>query len=564
MSCFSVIAQEKEKPIESETVVIVKPYSPTAKASRKIKSEPQLQDSAVVQKRKLNYSINSVPVASTFSPIQGQANPLKKERRPSVYNSYIKGGFGNYLNVLGELYTSIELDKQSNLVGNVQHFSSQGGIDDIVLDNDFSTTALDLNYLKKTKNFEWKINLLGDRNALNWYGAPDGFQEESLNDGLDFKQIYSGAGVGASVSFYESAFKSMELSFVRFWDEYNSTENRFQLSPRLLFDIGEEQFEVTAALDYLGGEFTQNFDNEIDLEYHNLIAGVTPVFKFGSEHFGIDIGGTVTTWYDIENDETELFVYPKLYAAYAVEGDVIIPFIGADGGLEQNTYRNFVSGNPFVSPTLFIAPTNTLYHVFGGIKGNIASNVTYQLQAGYKDQENAAFFARNRPFQLISAIDEPYQYDNSFEVLYDDMQTIQVSGNVSAEINEDFDLSFYASYANYETENLPEVYNLPAVEASFVGTYDFTKQLSLGAEVFFVGERKAATYSFPADAPILGSTTLDAFVDFNINATYQITNQFSVFLNGNNLLGSYDRWINYPTQGIQVMGGLSYQFNLGK
>ncbi|MDN6310703.1 MAG: TonB-dependent receptor, partial [Psychroflexus sp.] len=59
-----------------------------------------------------------------------------------------------------------------------------------------------------------------------------------------------------------------------------------------------------------------------------------------------------------------------------------------------------------------------------------------------------------------------------------------------------------------------------------------------------------------------GSRKQDAFVDLNAEVDYKINQQFSVFVRGNNILGSDDaRWKNYEVQGIQVLGGLTYKFN---
>ena len=63
---FSV-AQEKEN-LGTEVVNIVKPYSPTISDAFKVKETPKLNDSTNTEKKEVNYSIFSVPVASTFTP----------------------------------------------------------------------------------------------------------------------------------------------------------------------------------------------------------------------------------------------------------------------------------------------------------------------------------------------------------------------------------------------------------------------------------------------------------------------------------------------------------------
>ena len=79
--CGAVIAQEEDN-IGTETVTVVKPYSPTVSDAFKIKSSPSLNDSIMLQKKKINYSIFSVPVASTFTPAKGKASGVEKHHRP--------------------------------------------------------------------------------------------------------------------------------------------------------------------------------------------------------------------------------------------------------------------------------------------------------------------------------------------------------------------------------------------------------------------------------------------------------------------------------------------------
>lgn len=53
----------------------------------------------------------------------------------------------------------------------------------------------------------------------------------------------------------------------------------------------------------------------------------------------------------------------------------------------------------------------------------------------------------------------------------------------------------------------------------------------------------------------------NAVIDLSLRADYRITPQFSVFAMGNNLTGRrYQRYLNYQSQGLNVIGGLSYSF----
>ena len=79
--------EEEEKDLGTETVTVTKAYTPTVSDAFKIKSVPNMNDSIVLQKKPINYSIFSVPVASTFTPSKGTASKVEKLPPPVLYNS---------------------------------------------------------------------------------------------------------------------------------------------------------------------------------------------------------------------------------------------------------------------------------------------------------------------------------------------------------------------------------------------------------------------------------------------------------------------------------------------
>ena len=121
--------------IGTETVTVTKAYTPTISDAFKIKSVPTFNDSIVLQKKKIEYSIFSVPVASTFTPAKATATAVKKTPPPVLYNSYAAAGGGNPANLMAEFYTSRALDRQSGYTVGLVHNSSVGDIDGVALKN---------------------------------------------------------------------------------------------------------------------------------------------------------------------------------------------------------------------------------------------------------------------------------------------------------------------------------------------------------------------------------------------------------------------------------------------
>ena len=72
--------KNKNDNIGTETVNVVKPYSPTISDAFKVKETPAITTDENA-KETIKYCILSVPVASTFSPSKGNAQGLKNQNK---------------------------------------------------------------------------------------------------------------------------------------------------------------------------------------------------------------------------------------------------------------------------------------------------------------------------------------------------------------------------------------------------------------------------------------------------------------------------------------------------
>ena len=237
----------------------------------------------------------------------------------------------------------------------------------------------------------------------------------------------------------------------------------------------------------------------------------------------------------------------------------MIAFAGAEGGLSQNSYANFVGQNKFLSPTLFIEPTDKQYNVYAGLRGKLASTLSYNLKASYTSAKNQALFKAN-PY--LSAPSQNYSYGNSFDVVYDNIKNLSLFGELKADVNKNISLGLNAEVNDYKTTFQEEAWNLPTIKASFTTDFNVGKKWYAGTQLFYVGERKDIftnyqLFTFPDSVQ-----TLKAYFDINAHVGYKYNQRLTAFLKGNNLANqSYNRWLNYPVQGAQVIIGASYKFD---
>lgn len=557
--CFinNGFAQEDEDKIGTEVVNIVKPYTPTISDAFKIKETPVLNDSVSTQKKKVEYSIFSVPVASTFTPAKGNATKIEKTKPVKLYDNYASLGFGNYTSVLAELYSSFQLSRTDNFGIYLKHHSSQGGVKDVVVDDKFYNTQLDATYSSRQKNMSYRLKAGVEHQLYNWYGVNEIYHTvEGISD-LDVKQTYFRGYVGGSIGLEDSFFEKASVNLRYLGDSFSSSEINFTARPEFVFPLEAITLKVDADIDYLSGSFERDYSLISDIKYSYLNFGALPSLVYVDEDLTLSLGVAAYVSMDSENSETEFSIHPKINASYRLVDELLIVYGGADGGVHQNSYYNFIQQNPYVSPTLYIAPTSELYKAFAGLKGKLSSSVGYNVRASYGKEENKGIFTLN-PINDFTTTEEGYEYGNSFGVSYDDITTLSVFGELKVEVDDNFTLGANASFSSYDTSNLSEAWNLPELEASIFSTFNITDKIYGGASLFFVGERMDQIVGISTTEKI----TLDGYLDANIHAGYRFSDRLSFFVKGSNLLSdNYTKWTNYPVLGIQGLLGATYKFD---
>ena len=556
--------------IGTETVTVVKSYTPSVADADKINTIPAMTDSLELQKKPITYSIFSVPVASTFSPAKGRAAPVKRSGPEAIYNSFASFALGNFNNAALDFYTSRDFDrgdKRFDLALN--HFSSRGDIDNTPFDTNIYDTKLALTVSSKERDLNWTARLAGGHQIYNWYGVREGVVDEALVSQIDEKQTYYNVEGSARFDVAESAITGGEILIRRFWDRLESGENRIRVAPSFLLPVSDEEVTIELHADYLNGSFANSslnsFENTSGSEYSFFQAGITPGLLINRDALTLKLGARIVVGLDNEASDTNFYMYPDVTASYRLADEVAIAYGGIQGELRQNSFYDLAAANPYISPTLPIQPTDQQYNAFAGLKGQLSSNLSYNIKGSYKAENRLPLYKLNP--ENPTRTDEPgYVYGNSFDVFYDDVKTLGLFGELSLDIDRNFTLGINAELLDYSTETDNPAWNLPDAKGSLFMDGVIGDTWYFGANLFYVGERndlisQAAANTLPQDFPS-AIVTLDSYFDANAHLGYRFSDQFSVFAKANNIANNqYQRWANFRVQSFQVMGGFRYQFD---
>lgn len=571
--CINTYAQRDT--ISTDKLIIIKQYSPTVNDAFKIKQKPSEKDTIKQERRALSYSFIDVPVASTFTSAKGTASGVRMAPPEKLYENYARFGAGNYSTILADFYTNFDLDRDRNIDIKFSHLSSQGGIKDVVLDDGFSDTSVGLNLTSQDRFFEWDTGIDVNHREVNYYGLPESFtsslSQEELN-AIDSKQTYTKLAAMGGFKFFDGYFKGADAKLQNFSDNYSNSEQLLEIKPLVEIPVRNQNLTIKGDLSFLNGGFDSFSFMAYELNYQQLLAGVNPYVDLNYSKVSLKLGAKAVFFSDIEASSSKVFFYPDVEAQFLLNQETIKINLGVNGDLQQNTYEQFSSQNPFVAPSLLIRPSDLQYNAFAGFSTKLLDNLSLSAQANYSKTSDYAFFTANPSSEFVSRTPtrRNFDYQNSFGVTYDDLDIFSIAADLTYQIESDFSVGFFGKYSNYSTSEFQEAWNLPEIELKAYADYDLTEKWNFSASLFYIGQRK----DLDADLRILPSgavdpnnfsesvNTVDGFLDVNASVHYKIKPRLTAFANANNLLNnSYNRWQNYEVQGLQILGGLIYQFD---
>ena len=572
MSLGQVFSQKKPKKKDSivEVINIITSYTPTISDAFKIKKTPKIILSNTTSKKKLSYSIFSAPVASTFVPKSGVVKGIDVGKKERLFDNYLALGFGNYTTPFIEFFLHQNRKFETDYGIYLKYTSSENGVKNTFLNNEFSTLNLGGFYLKEERGFTWKIGGNMYQKQYNWYGLPNiSFDNNTINS-IAAEQTYGFYEVESEVVFEDSYFDNIKGALSLFDDKFGSKEVGFLLKPSLKIPLGFisknlSELELQTNINYLQGEFEQNYLNNSNIKYSFFNLGIHPVYRVNWNKLSIKLGSKIYLTSDIENSLTDILAYPDIEITYPVITNLINFYAGAGGDLYMNSFQKFSEQNPFVSPTLFLTQTNEQYNLFGGINGTISSNISFNVKASYKSNEDHALFVRNNSksngvFNASTSL-LGYEYGNSFNVFYDDISTLSIFGEIEIDASKRFSIGATIQTNTYTTTFQQEAWNLPKIEGAIYGEYKNNNWYA-NANIFFVGSRMDVQYNGTFPSTIAGIESLDAFTDMNLYGGYHFSDFFSAFVKLNNILGTdYDRYANYNVLGFQALAGITYKFD---
>jgi hypothetical protein len=531
------------------TVISDANYDPVIKEAVKQTDRPEIIDT-VKKINKVTYTSPAKQFATNYkvSPIE----PAKMVNEPlsKLYQMLIKAGVGIiYPTPYAEVFYNNLRSKDIAWGIRYKYLSSFAKFDTMG-HTDFSDNEAGI-YAKK---FLRKHTLSGDfnynRNMVHYYGFSDK-QFPNVNSN-DYKQVFQlFEAKGRLQSHYADTSKDINhdihLNYYNFGDISRTFENNVFADGLMKARAGDTKINAWASVDFYNVTSAHDTIN-------NVIGRFNAFFEEGNgSKWKLDAGiGTAIDYSDFKG--TKYYFYPRFNVYYNIYQNLVIPYAGVSGGLDKNSFRSMATTNPFVLSELQYKNTNNKYNLYGGLRGALSSNTSYDIKALYGRYENMAYFLADYNTYPENKL------ANKYKVVYMNTNYLNISGQIKYQLKEKINISAKGNFYSYKLDSSGAYpWHKPNFDITFSGNYNLKSKIIIKADIYVIGKQWALQKDIVNSAAVYTPKQLNGITDMNIGIEYRYTKLLSAFVNFNNIGNfRYYRWDKYPTQKFNAMIGLTF------
>lgn len=518
--------------LQTDVIDVIKPFKAVLSDAIKIPSNPnpEIPDIKPVS---LTYNLpeirhNDAPTIYTIKPLS-----LGTSLLPKLKNNYTRMGFGNYSSPLFEVYLNSTRNRQMQWGTFFKHHSSSG--DDL---RQFSNNTVGLYGKRFIDNGIVESDIIYQRQVVHLYGFPKEATKPSKDDLRNQFGLFELHGAYSNVVKDTSklAYK-VGLRYYAYSTNYKTEENDFKMYADFRKSISGNPLTVNTQVQL-------NNTTQPGIQYNRVFVDINPEYRLNiGPSMYVSVGFNSTFFNDSAGGK--LYFYPKAEGGIHIIRQALTFYTGITGNVHRNTLRSITTENPFVRP-FTLENTENRFELYAGFKGIVSSQTSFLLQASYSRMRNLLFYGADSS-QLYAQYSI---YDNGTGGLT----------QVKAEFNHDFWKSFRMGvslhYFGYDV-TLAVPYSRPTFTTTAHLTYNMADKFILKAEAFTMNKRTGAIRG----NAIVADVKMNGWVDLNAALEYRYSRTVGLFLTLNNITNNqYERWVNLPVLGINVLGGLSVTF----
>ena len=559
-------AQENEQePIGTQEVLVVKSYTPSLSDAFKIKSVPKLSDSLTSLEKKLVYELKKVPVISTFEP--NKASPLRLQQRKSStpYNTFFSGGFGNMSQLYFNVSSVIEMDRTQRFGINFYRDGFGTDLANSLLKSSQNYSRFGLHHNLRNSYYNANSLLQFETSNTNYFGLYDRDWDPLILNSTNPESRRNYFKIRTHWNWYDDVLRGITFQADLTSDNFNSTEQQLGLQTDFEVDLGGGKLKSELHLQGFHTAFETSYFERTLEEYTQGKGTLNLFWQHSRNDVKLKIGAGAAYLLGVENSSSSLLYYPQLEVVYRKTGNVLSPYLRAEGGVQFNTYKSLTLTNPYLAPTTLLTPTFNRYNASLGIRSQLASVLNFDLGFIYDQVENFNIFER-LPFDKDHE-NQAYRLSNAYAARYVDTDLYGFKAALRIDLAKDNFVRFETRYRVFETNGNQELWNVPALEMNWESQFQWKDRLAFSLSGNLWGDRKAAFRTIFIDQDLNSAQTplpenIPLFISTTAHLTYKLTDQFDAFAKVKmNSQETHGRWAYYPEPQLLLLGGIVYKFD---
>lgn len=537
------------------TLVVEHEYNPTILDATKINVLPKVEEPTAAKA--------GVEYATALRPLTGDnyesMSPLSRAWKEKKGNrGFVKAGYGSHGNVdfkAGYLWDITQTDRLEVAA----HLNGMNGKLNGLTTPDWNSRFYDsgakLNYQHRFSGVTLQVGGAFQSQVFNYM---PGVEEETLRTISD-KQHHTLGNFLVGVKSHNESLPvqfALEMGYNYFDKKYapfgdaKMAEKEFYTKGDVWAPINDEQ-KVGVAVQL------NSYNYGVPQQEDFLSVQLNPYYGLENDSWKLRLGAHV----DWQNrNESGLKIAPDVKVDY-IFSDSYVLYLHAEGGRVLNNFRQLHSITPYWNTHSTILSSYVPLNASIGFKASPINNLWFNLFGGYRICENdlagvvaegelmSTRFLQEKSKVAYGGAELKYSYKGRADMgLKGTVYSWKVDGDNSA--------LFLASKPEMEWNAHLSVRIIKPLELKV--SYDYIKRAAssfpiVTTDLFAHFSNSAATNSNHA--------TLGNVSNLSLGATYTICNGISAFVEVRNLLNTtYYLDSLYPAQGVNFLGGLSFQF----
>ncbi|MBT4729178.1 MAG: TonB-dependent receptor [Bacteroidetes bacterium] len=534
---FLSVAQDSNS-IFTGSQEIVRDYIPKFRDAIKLDVIP-VNEKVEINKPEITYR-----VTSSLFPVERElieklpAMRLVRPKRVKLNHYYLKGGFGNYNNIIVEGVFNTTKLRDRSLSIHALHNSGKA----TVKQSNVSEQLFEIDGHKDFRKNTLSGKVFVENNRHHQYGFDplENVDFDTLN-AEQIRQNFLDAGFHLNLT-NELTKRSKirywtNVSFYNFRDYERLNESAISFNGKIeqYFKENPIRFEATV------NQYFISSNPSLSRTYFDVNAN----YMFIRDNFVAEIGFDAPT--EIDSIGSQTHFYPILKIEGRLASNFLYGFAGIKGGLQENTYKSLAYENPFIASNFTLKNTNNKLELFAGLKGSVHEKFRYNTSFSHQTIENLLMFINDST------------HSERFLTLYDSSAVNLIKLHAEIELNVINNLQLFAAvnYYQYNKANSSFVaWHMPDVDFKFSAKYHIQHKVYFNIDYFLIGQRSTVDWNTLSVPPFGPNILLKPINDINVGITYKFSDKFGLFFQFNNILNNkYSYWNNYNLRGFHFLAG---------